>query len=89
MHEALPDGCPHIDWVWDDTDSVPGVGDPRGRLVTQFATWTCPAGGEPVELPVRRTELEAQGLAMTGEPHLCQTSLDTGSELWAVALDVL
>lgn len=89
---ALPYGCDHIDWVWTNPDADPAhpeFGDAREPLLTQFATWTVDAGGESAELPVRERELAAQGLAMAGEPHLCQSDPETGAELWAVELALI
>lgn len=73
-HTALPDGCTHLEWRSDDD----------GQLLTWFATWTCPPGGEPDELPTRMAELAAQHLVVVGDPHLCQVDPVSGRELWAV-----
>lgn len=88
-HTSLPDGCQHIAWEWTNPDGDPADssrGDLRGQLLTLFATWTCSPGEEPEELPLRRQEIAAQGLAMVGDPHLCQVDNQTGRELWAVPL---
>lgn len=87
-HVALPEGCAHIEWQWEipPADAADPDGGDRGALLTQFATWTCPPGGEPEELAVRRREINAQGLAFMAEPHLCQHDRETGRELWAAPL---
>lgn len=94
MIVALPEGCPHIVWQWEHPEwdgPAETVSDEdrarRGRVVGPlYATWLVAPGGESAELPLREQEIAAQGLAMVGEPHRCQTHADTGAELWVVEL---
>ncbi len=81
---ALPEGCDHIPWRWEQDPTADPVHPSDGaRLLTQFATWIAEPDGVSAEEPVRRAELAAQGLTMVGEPHLCQT-MTSARQLWAV-----
>ncbi len=90
-HVSLPDGCTHIAWRWENPDgdpTHPELGDLRGQLVTEFVSWSVPAGqADTRDIAGDTAGLEAQGLELTpGSLHLCQRDPDSGAELWVSEL---
>lgn len=90
-HVSLPDGCPHIGWTWTNPDGDrqhPQLGDQRGQLITQFQSWSVPAGGaDTAEIDADVDGLVRQGLTLVpGSLHHCQTDPDTGNELWVAEI---
>lgn len=64
-----PDGCTHESWAQGD----------------QYATWIADGVDDEAERAARQVDLDAQRLAIDGEPHICRDLADHGGGVLYVA----